>query len=186
MKSPAATQSVCSNPCSVAPKQVPYPSLPSGVTKAHPFHCFGFFHSNPLRRALNGFSFSVGRNGKILATKRAKRICGDRGTCSSIGAAIRWMGFFLLCRRGDSPPDKSEFEELVNCRNLASPCEGRPLWVCRAEGDRLRWRGRKTCGNVCKIDLSVILLRKMPAPLIEGEPSASFNSSLQILIYHSD
>ena len=63
---------------------------------------------------------------------------------------------------------------LVIYRNLASPCEG--------EGDRLRWRGRKTCGNVCKIDLSVILLRKMPAPLIEGEPSASFNSSLQIPI----
>ena len=64
---------------------------------------------------------------------------------------------------GGIPFDKLEVEELVNFRNLASPCEG--------EGDRLRWRGRKTGGNVCKIDLSVILLRKMPAPLIEGEPS---------------
>jgi len=39
-------------------------------------------------------------------------------------------------------PDKSEFD-------IASPWEG--------EGNRLRWRGRKNCRNVQKIDLSVSL-----------------------------
>ena len=62
---------------------------------------------------------------------------------------------------GGIPFDKLEVEELVNFRNLASPCEG--------EGDRLRWRGRKTYGNIRKIDLSVSL--RSTAPLIEGEPS---------------
>ena len=56
MRSPATTWSVRSNPCSVAPKQVPYPSLPSSVTKAPSISLLWLFPFNP---ASPGFEWII-------------------------------------------------------------------------------------------------------------------------------